>query len=73
MLGNPGTRDRGGLVPGDLAIETLDRFPAYERAIALTHQLIDGAVAATWRFVDTAGIRRRFRESQGTDHYASLP
>ena len=26
----------------------------------------------TWRFVDTAGIRRRFRESQGADYYAAL-
>ena len=25
----------------------------------------------TWRFVDTAGIRRRFRESQGADYYAT--
>jgi len=26
----------------------------------------------TWRFVDTAGIRKRFRESQGADYYATL-
>jgi GTP-binding protein len=26
----------------------------------------------TWRFVDTAGIRRRFRENQGADYYATL-
>jgi GTP-binding protein len=26
----------------------------------------------TWRFVDTAGIRRRFRDSQGADYYATL-
>jgi ribosome-associated GTPase EngA len=26
----------------------------------------------TWRFVDTAGIRRRHRESQGADFYATL-
>jgi len=26
----------------------------------------------TWRFVDTAGIRRRFRESQGADYYSAL-
>src|SRR6202453_3708118 len=26
----------------------------------------------TWRFVDTAGIRRRFRESEGADYYAAL-
>jgi GTPase len=25
-----------------------------------------------WRFVDTAGIRRRFRDSQGADYYATL-
>jgi GTPase len=25
-----------------------------------------------WRFVDTAGIRRRFRESQGADYYSAL-
>jgi GTPase len=27
---------------------------------------------ATWRFVDTAGIRRRARQSQGADFYAAL-
>ncbi len=27
---------------------------------------------AAWQFVDTAGIRRRFRESQGADYYAAL-
>jgi len=26
----------------------------------------------SWRFVDTAGIRRRFRETQGADYYATL-
>jgi GTP-binding protein len=26
----------------------------------------------TWRFVDTAGIRRRFKENQGADYYAAL-
>ncbi|ACY98371.1 ribosome biogenesis GTPase Der [Thermomonospora curvata] len=26
----------------------------------------------TWRFIDTAGIRRRYRESQGADFYATL-
>jgi len=26
----------------------------------------------TWRFVDTAGIRRRFRENQGADYYATV-
>jgi GTPase len=26
----------------------------------------------TWRFVDTAGIRRRVRESQGADYFAAL-
>jgi GTP-binding protein len=26
----------------------------------------------TWRFVDTAGIRRRYRENQGADFYATL-
>jgi ribosome-associated GTPase EngA len=25
-----------------------------------------------WRFVDTAGIRRRFRENQGADYYATV-
>jgi GTPase len=25
-----------------------------------------------WRFVDTAGIRRRFKENQGADYYAAL-
>jgi GTPase len=27
---------------------------------------------STWRFVDTAGIRRRVRESQGADYFAAL-
>ncbi len=27
---------------------------------------------ATWRFVDTAGIRRRVREAQGADYFAAL-
>ncbi|GLZ03749.1 GTPase Der [Actinomadura sp. NBRC 104412] len=26
----------------------------------------------TWRFIDTAGIRRRYRENQGADFYATL-
>src|SRR6202034_805897 len=26
----------------------------------------------TWRFVDTAGIRRRMREAQGADYFAAL-
>ncbi len=26
----------------------------------------------TWRFVDTAGIRRRFRDSQGAEYYSAL-
>ena len=26
----------------------------------------------TWRFIDTAGIRKRFRDSQGADYYATL-
>jgi GTP-binding protein len=26
----------------------------------------------TWRFVDTAGIRRKFRENQGADYYATV-
>jgi GTPase len=34
-------------------------------------ELIDLA-GKTWRFVDTAGIRRRFRENQGADYYATL-
>ncbi|MGH3157432.1 MAG: ribosome biogenesis GTPase Der, partial [Streptosporangiaceae bacterium] len=34
-------------------------------------ELIDLA-GRPWRFVDTAGIRRRFRENQGADYYAAL-
>ncbi len=34
-------------------------------------ELIDLA-GKTWRFVDTAGIRRRFRDSQGADYYSAL-
>jgi GTP-binding protein len=34
-------------------------------------ELIDLA-GQSWRFVDTAGIRRRFKENQGADYYAAL-
>jgi GTP-binding protein len=34
-------------------------------------ELIDFG-AATWRFIDTAGIRRRAHQASGTDYYASL-
>src|SRR5580692_8235571 len=34
--------------------------------------LLNELGGTTWRFVDTAGIRRRFRESQGADYYATL-
>ena len=34
-------------------------------------ELIDFG-GSTWRFIDTAGIRRRARQASGTDYYASL-
>ncbi|HUK69683.1 MAG TPA: ribosome biogenesis GTPase Der [Streptosporangiaceae bacterium] len=58
----------------------LNRLAGQQRAIVddvagTTRDPVDELVTLggeQWRFVDTAGIRRRFRESQGADYYATL-
>jgi GTP-binding protein len=58
----------------------LNKLAGHERALVdaaagTTRDPVDSLVVlggTTWRFVDTAGIRRRFRESQGADYYAAL-
>ncbi len=58
----------------------LNKLAGYQRALVdpvagTTRDPVDELVelgGTTWRFVDTAGIRRRFRENQGADYYAAL-
>jgi GTP-binding protein len=58
----------------------LNRLAGQQRAIVddvagTTRDPVDELVTlggAAWQFVDTAGIRRRFKESQGADYYATL-
>jgi GTP-binding protein len=58
----------------------LNKLAGHQRALVdsvagTTRDPVDELVelgGTTWRFVDTAGIRRRFRESQGADYYAAL-
>ena len=58
----------------------LNKLVGHERALVdsvagTTRDPVDELVelgGTTWRFVDTAGIRRRFRENQGADYYAAL-
>ena len=58
----------------------LNKLTGEERALVdsvagTTRDPVDELVelgGITWRFVDTAGIRRRFRENQGADYYAAL-
>jgi GTP-binding protein len=58
----------------------LNKLAGQERALVdpvagTTRDPVDQLVelgGITWRFVDTAGIRRRFRENQGADYYAAL-
>jgi GTP-binding protein len=58
----------------------LNRLAGEERALVdpvagTTRDPVDELISlggATWRFVDTAGIRRRFREAQGADYFAAL-
>ena len=58
----------------------LNRLAGEQRAVVdpvagTTRDPVDELIelgGTTWRFVDTAGIRRRFRESQGADYYATL-
>ena len=58
----------------------LNKLAGHERSLVdpvagTTRDPVDELVelgGTTWRFVDTAGIRRRFRENQGADYYAAL-
>jgi GTPase len=58
----------------------LNKLAGHQRALVdpvagTTRDPVDEIVelgGTTWRFVDTAGIRRRFRENQGADYYAAL-
>src|ERR1700677_3338658 len=58
----------------------LNKLAGQERALVdsvagTTRDPVDELIelgGKTWRFVDTAGIRRRFRENQGADYYAAL-
>jgi GTPase len=58
----------------------LNKLAGHQRALVdsvagTTRDPVDELVelgGAIWRFVDTAGIRRRFRENQGADYYAAL-
>jgi ribosome-associated GTPase EngA len=58
----------------------LNRLAGQQRAVVddvagTTRDPVDELVTlggTQWRFVDTAGIRRRFRESQGADYFATL-
>jgi GTP-binding protein len=58
----------------------LNKLAGEERAVVhpeagTTRDPVDELIelgGITWRFVDTAGIRRRFRENQGADYYATV-
>jgi GTPase len=58
----------------------LNKLAGHQRSIVdsvagTTRDPVDELIelgGVTWRFVDTAGIRRRFRENQGADYYAAL-
>ena len=58
----------------------LNRLAGQDRALVdevagTTRDPVDELVTlggTQWRFVDTAGIRRRFKETQGADYYATL-
>jgi GTP-binding protein len=58
----------------------LNKLAGHQRALVdsvagTTRDPVDELIelgGITWRFVDTAGIRRRFRESQGADYYAAV-
>ena len=71
LLGQP---ERGQVQPAQQARRAEPR--AWSTTVAgTTRDPVDELIelgGKTWRFVDTAGIRRRVRESQGADYYASL-
>jgi GTPase len=58
----------------------LNKLAGHQRALVdaaagTTRDPVDELIelgGTMWRFVDTAGIRRRFRESQGADYYSAL-
>jgi ribosome-associated GTPase EngA len=80
--GEPGGPRRIALIgrPNVGKSSLLNRLAGENRAVVdevagTTRDPVDELIelgGKTWRFVDTAGIRRRHRESQGADFYATL-
>src|SRR5438270_173765 len=70
--------DTGGWEPSIEGGESLAARVAAQARVAVDAAdavlfVVDATVGGTtWRFVDTAGIRRRFKENQGADYYAAL-
>jgi GTP-binding protein len=80
--GEPGGPRRVALIgrPNVGKSSLLNRLAGEERAVVhdvagTTRDPVDELIelgGKTWRFIDTAGIRRRHRENQGADFYATL-
>jgi GTPase len=80
--GNEGGPRRVALIgrPNVGKSSLLNNLAGHERALVdavagTTRDPVDELIelgGATWRFVDTAGIRRRIREAQGADYFAAL-
>ncbi|XRQ02719.1 ribosome biogenesis GTPase Der [Actinomadura welshii] len=81
-FGEPGGPRRVALLgrPNVGKSSLLNRLAGEERAVVdavagTTRDPVDELIdlgGRTWRFIDTAGIRRRHRENQGADFYATL-
>ncbi|TDC65668.1 ribosome biogenesis GTPase Der [Actinomadura sp. GC306] len=81
-FGEPGGPRRVALLgrPNVGKSSLLNKLAGEERAVVdavagTTRDPVDELIelgGRTWRFIDTAGIRRRHRENQGADFYATL-
>src|ERR1700733_8569932 len=81
-IGETGGPRRGALIrrPHVGKSSLLNKLAGSERVLVdavagTTRDPVDELIdlgGATWRFVDTAGIRRRIREAQGADYFAAL-
>ncbi|TDE19076.1 ribosome biogenesis GTPase Der [Actinomadura sp. 6K520] len=81
-FGEPGGPRRVALLgrPNVGKSSLLNKLAGEERAVVdavagTTRDPVDELIelgGKTWRFIDTAGIRRRHRENQGADFYATL-
>jgi ribosome-associated GTPase EngA len=81
-FGEPGGPRRVALIgrPNVGKSSLLNKLAGEQRAVVdevagTTRDPVDELIelgGKTWRFVDTAGIRRRHRENQGADFYATL-